>query len=185
MPTFHFTRKSFVISVLCALFIVTAAGWVFTGYLVGMATRIVERELENANAVISINLTSELKRIESAAVAVAGSPLTLPLLQANTPENMEKVNNILDRYHKSLDAAACYLIDQNGLTLASSNRNEKGQFCRAELHVQAIFPAGDQRRHRLLIRLWNGIEEARLLRQCPGQGQGRSDRRGCDHQKGN
>ncbi|MCX5818697.1 MAG: PocR ligand-binding domain-containing protein [Deltaproteobacteria bacterium] len=117
-----------MISVLCALFIVTAAGWVFTGYLVGMATRIVERELENANAVISINLTSELKRIESAAVAVAGSPLTLPLLQANTPENMEKVNNILDRYHKSLEAAACYLIDQNGLTLASSNRNEKDSF---------------------------------------------------------
>jgi hypothetical protein len=76
MPTFHFTKKSFVISVLCTLFIVTAAGWVFTGYLVGMATRIVERELENANAVISINLTSELKRIESAAVAIAGSPLT-------------------------------------------------------------------------------------------------------------
>jgi PAS domain S-box-containing protein len=128
MPTFHFTKKSFVISILCVLFIVTVAGWVFTGYLVGMATRIVERELENANAVISINLTSELKRIESAAVAVAGSPLTLPLLQANTPENMEKVNNILDRYHKSLEAAACYLIDKNGLTLASSNRNEKDSF---------------------------------------------------------
>ena len=123
MPTFHFTKKRFVISVLCALFIVTAAGWVFTGYLVGMATRIVERELENANAVISINLTSELKRIEGAATAVAGSPLTLPLLQANTPENMEKANNILDRYHKALDAAACYLIDKNGLTLTSSNRN--------------------------------------------------------------
>jgi PAS domain S-box-containing protein len=128
MPTFHFTKKRFVISVLCALFMVTAAGWVFTGYLVGMATRIVERELENANAVISINLTSELKRIEGAATAVAGSPLTLPLLQANTPENMEKANNILDRYHKALDAAACYLIDKNGLTLTSSNRNDKDSF---------------------------------------------------------
>jgi PAS domain S-box-containing protein len=128
MPTFHFTKRIFVISIFCALFVVMAAGWVFTGYLVEMATRIVERELENANAVISINLTSELKRIESAATAIAGSPLTLPLLQANTPENMEKVNNILDRYHKSLEAAACYLIDKNGLTLASSNRNEKDSF---------------------------------------------------------
>jgi PAS domain S-box-containing protein len=128
MPTFHFTKKRFVIALLCTPFIVTAAGWVFTGYLVGMATRMVERELENANAVISINLTSELKRIESAATAIAGSPLTLPLLQANTPENMEKVNNILDRYHKALGAAACYLIDKNGLTLTSSNRNEKDSF---------------------------------------------------------
>jgi PAS domain S-box-containing protein len=128
MQTFHFTKKWFVISVLCVLFIVMAAGWVFTDYLVGMATRIVERELENANAVISINLTSELKRIESAATAIAGSPLTLPLLQANTPENMEKVNNILDRYHKALSAAACYLKNRDGLTLTSSNRNEKDSF---------------------------------------------------------
>lgn len=128
MSTFHFTRKRFVAVVFCTLFVVTVAGWIFTGYLVGMATRIVERELENANTVISINLTSELKRIESAAIAVAGSPLTFPVLQANTPENMEKVNNILDRYHKALDAAACYLIDRNGLTLTSSNRNAADSF---------------------------------------------------------
>ena len=113
---------------MCTLFIVTAAGWVFTGYLAGMATRMIERELENANAVISISLTSELKTIESAATATAGSPLTLPVLQANTPENMEKANNILDRYHTALNAAACYLIDKNGLTLTSSNRNEKDSF---------------------------------------------------------
>jgi PAS domain S-box-containing protein len=128
MSTFHFTKKRFVIALLCTLFILTVAGWVFTGYLVGMATRMVERELENANEIISINLTSELKRIETAATATAGSPLTLPVLQANTPENIEKANNILDRYHKALDAAACYLIDKNGLTLTSSNRNEKDSF---------------------------------------------------------
>jgi len=128
MPTFHFTKKIFVISVLCALLILTAAGWFFTGYLVEMATRTVKHNVEDANLIISLNLINELKRIESAAVAVAGSPLTLPVLQANTPANMEKINNILDRYHKSLDAAACYLINQEGLTLASSNRNEKDSF---------------------------------------------------------
>ncbi len=128
MPTFHFTKKRFVIAVLCALFIVTAAGWLFTGYLVDRATRMVQNDLEDANLIISLNLTNELKRIESAAVAVAGSPLTLPVLQANTPANMEKINNILDRYHKSLDAAACYLIDSDGLTLASSNRNATDSF---------------------------------------------------------
>ncbi len=128
MPTFHFTKKIFVISVLCALLIVTAAGWVFTGYLVEMATRTVKHNVEDANLIISLNLINELKRIESAAVAVAGSPLTLPVLQANNAANMEKINNILDRYHKSLDAAACYLINQEGLTLASSNRHEKDSF---------------------------------------------------------
>ncbi|MCK9197435.1 MAG: hypothetical protein M0P16_10695, partial [Syntrophales bacterium] len=128
MPIFHFSKKRFVISVLCTLFIVTAAGWVFTGYLVEMATHTVKQNVEDANLIISLNLTNELKRIESAAVAVAGSPLTLPVLQANNPANMEKINNILDRYNKSLDAAACYLINHDGLTLASSNRNAEDSF---------------------------------------------------------
>ncbi|MDD5169270.1 MAG: PAS domain S-box protein [Syntrophales bacterium] len=128
MPTFYFSKKRFVISILCALFIVVAAGWVFTDYLVEMATRTVKQDVEDANLIISLNLTNELKKIERAASAVAGSPLTLPVLQANTPANMEKINNILDRYHKSLDAAACYLIDHDGLTLASSNRNAKDSF---------------------------------------------------------
>ncbi|MGV8057627.1 MAG: PAS domain S-box protein [Smithellaceae bacterium] len=128
MRTLNFIKNSFVISVLCVLFIVAIAGWFFTGYLVEMATNTIKHDVQDANQIISLNLTNELKRVESAAVAVAGSPLTLPVLQANTPANMENINNILDRYHKSLDAAACYLINSDGLTLASSNRDAKDSF---------------------------------------------------------
>jgi PAS domain S-box-containing protein len=139
MTTIHFTKKMFVISILCALLIVAAAGWVFTGYLEEMATHTVTHDVEDANLIISLNLTNELKRIESAAVAVAGSPLTLPVLQANIPANMEKINNILDRYNKSLDAAACYLINHDGLTLASSNRNQKGSFVGQNFTFRSYF----------------------------------------------
>jgi C4-dicarboxylate-specific signal transduction histidine kinase len=114
MPTFHFTKKRFVISLLCAFFMVTVAGWVFTGYLVELATLTVKGDVEDANLIISLNVGNERKRIESAASAIAGSPLTLPVLEANTPDNIAKANNILDRYHKSLDAAACYIIAQDG-----------------------------------------------------------------------
>jgi PAS domain S-box-containing protein len=128
MPTFHFTRNSFLAAIFCAFVILTAAGWFFTGSLVEMATRTVKEDVHDANLIISLNLINELKKIQNAAVAVSGSPLTLPILQVNVPENLEKANNILDRYHKSLDAAACYLINQEGLTLASSNRNAKDSF---------------------------------------------------------
>jgi PAS domain S-box-containing protein len=128
MPKLHYSKKWFVISICCALFLVTSAGWVLTGYLVEIATRTVKQNVDDANLIISLHLINELKRVESAAVAVAGSPLTLPVLQANTPANMGKINNILDRYNKSLNAAACYLIDRNGLTLASSNRDDNDSF---------------------------------------------------------
>ena len=128
MPTFRFSKNSFLAMIFCAFVIVTAAGWFFTGSLVEMATRTVKEDVHDANLIISLNLINELKKIQNAAVAVAGSPLTLPVLQVHVPENLEKANNILDRYHKSLDAAACYLINHEGLTLASSNRNAKDSF---------------------------------------------------------
>ncbi len=128
MPTSYFTKNRFLATIFCAFVILTAAGWFFTGSLVEMATRTVKEDVHDANLIISLNLINELKKIQNAAVAVAGSPLTLPVLQKNIPDNLEKANNILDRYHKSLDAAACYLINQEGLTLASSNRNAKDSF---------------------------------------------------------
>jgi|GEM_PF-1207483 len=128
MRTFKLTNTGFLLVLLCAFIIVTMGGWFFTGYLVDHARRALKTNVDDANLIISLHLINELKRVESAAVAIAGSPLTLPVLQANNPANMEKINNILDRYHKSLDAAACYLIDANGLTLASSNRNAKDSF---------------------------------------------------------
>jgi ligand-binding sensor protein len=128
MKALPFIKSRFVLLAALFLFTVTASGWFFTGYLTELAMRSVKKNVEDANLIISLNLTNELKRIESAAVAVAGSPLTLPVLQAKTLENIGKANNILDRYHKSLDAAACYLIDKNGLTLTSSNRDAKDSF---------------------------------------------------------
>jgi len=121
-------KSRFVLSAALILFVITTTGWFFTGYLTELASRTVKKNVADANLIISLHLINELKRIEGAAVAVAGSPLTLPVLQAQTPENIAKANNILDRYHKSLEAAACYLIDSSGITITSSNRNAKDSF---------------------------------------------------------
>lgn len=75
MPTFHFSKNSFLAMIFCAFVIVTAAGWFFTGSLVEMATRTVKEDVHDANLIISLNLINELKKIQNAAVAVAGSPL--------------------------------------------------------------------------------------------------------------
>ncbi len=128
MPTFQLTRARFIRAVVAALIIMTAIGWFFTGYFVDVASRTVKTNVDDANLIISLHLINELKRIENAAVAVAGSPLTLPLLEARAVANYDKANNILDRYHKALGAAACYLIDSRGLTLTSSNRKAKDSF---------------------------------------------------------
>ena len=124
----HLMKSRICLFAVLLLLVVSAAGWFFTGYLAELAMRTIKKNVADANLIISLNLINEIKRIEGAAVAVAGSPLTLPVLQSKTPENIDKANNILDRYNKSLEAAACYLIDSSGITLTSSNRHDKDNF---------------------------------------------------------
>jgi hypothetical protein len=104
MKVLHLMKSRVCLFAVLLLLFVSAAGWFFTGYLSELAMRSIKKNVADANLIISLNLINELKRIEGAAVAVAGSPLTLPVLQSRTPENIDKANNILDRYHKSLDA---------------------------------------------------------------------------------
>ncbi len=128
MKTWCAAKSPFVVVTALLCMAVATAGWFFTGYLVELATQAVKKNVADANTIISLHLVNELKRIEGAAVAVSGSPLTLPVLQSRNQENIDKANNILDRYHKSLDAAACYLIDSSGVTITSSNRHAKDSF---------------------------------------------------------
>jgi C4-dicarboxylate-specific signal transduction histidine kinase len=128
MKVLHLMKSRLCLVAVLVVAVVSATGWFFTGYLSELAMRTIKKNVADANLIISLNLINELKRIEGAAVAVAGSPLTAPIFESRTPENIEKANNILDRYHRSLDAAACYLIDSSGLTLTSSNRRAKDSF---------------------------------------------------------
>jgi PAS domain S-box-containing protein len=45
-----------------------------------------------------------------------------------SPENLEHANHVLDIYNSSLKTSACYLLNNEGVTIASSNRNAEDSF---------------------------------------------------------
>lgn len=49
-------------------------------------------------------------------------------LGSNDPEKIQAVNHILDSFQQKLGLDVCYLLDKNGLTVASSNRDEISSF---------------------------------------------------------
>ena len=49
-------------------------------------------------------------------------------LQEPNEKNLEIANRILDHFNQSLDTSVCYLMDLNGETIASSNRDEADSF---------------------------------------------------------
>lgn len=60
--------------------------------------------------------------------ALAGLEETRSALCDPNGDNLHKVNRILDHFNVSMDSSVCYLMDTDGVTLASSNRNQTDSF---------------------------------------------------------
>ena len=104
------------------------AGREVTTYLDDRARQEIIREAKASTLTLSIQITGEMKRIEGAAQALAGSPAILAALVSGRSGNVEEANRVLDRFKIALDASEAYLMDAGGVTLASSNRHAPNSF---------------------------------------------------------
>ncbi len=69
-------------------------------------------------------LAEQLKPVRS----LAGLPSLQKYLTAPHKEAIAEVNILLDHFSLTLGADVCYLMDKDGVTIASSNRREQGSF---------------------------------------------------------
>jgi hypothetical protein len=78
------------------------------------------------NAVRRLN--SEFNRIEEGVMALAKTRWLPRALRSPDQDGFEDINALLDRCRKKLDASVCYVLDGNGETVASSNRDAPESF---------------------------------------------------------
>ncbi len=121
------------------LLIVAVAGWFAVDRLGDNARQQVIKENRAAASVVSIHVSSELTGIERAVKALSGSPLILPALLARGAREIEYANNTLDRYNSALNASVSYVMDINGMTVASSNRRDPDSFLGKSYHFRPYF----------------------------------------------
>ena len=69
-------------------------------------------------------LNENLKSVK----ALSGLKELQNVLSTSTEERLAKANFILDHFQVALDASVCYVMNRQGLTLASSNRNAPNSF---------------------------------------------------------
>ena len=110
------------------LLIVVVAGWFATGYIANDTRQKIVGESRASVFTLSVYVSSTLTNIEGAVKSLAGSPWIAPALLPKGGQNLEHANNALDRYNSALNASVSYLIDANGITVASSNRNDPDSF---------------------------------------------------------
>jgi C4-dicarboxylate-specific signal transduction histidine kinase/CheY-like chemotaxis protein len=117
-----------LISCLILLSIIVIAGKFATGYLGDKARQEIFKYNESAISLHSSHLTDEYKNIEKAVKLMSGSPWIAPALISRKEKDIANANKVLDRYRSNINDSVCYLMDSNGLIIASSNRNEPDSF---------------------------------------------------------
>jgi PAS domain S-box-containing protein len=101
----------------------------------------------NEDRLISISHTNSIKhsfsemisRYQRITLSLSRHPALSLLLKQYSLENLNKANNILDIYNSSMQTSACYLMDMNGITIASSNRNDLSSFVGKNYSFRSYF----------------------------------------------
>ena len=104
------------------LCITVVGGILGTKQLTEFGENQVSDESEAFVKTLSAYLTGEMNVTRKAVRAMAGSPWVAPALLDGTPENLGPANSVLDRYNEALNSSVCYLMNESGVTNASSNR---------------------------------------------------------------
>ena len=125
----HLSKRRFLYSLLIILLLIVAvAGWFATGYLGNYARQEIIGESQASVLTLSTYVSSTLNNIEGATKSLAGSFWIPPALMSKRNRDIEHANSALDRDNSAFNASVSYLMDADGMTVASSNRNDPDSF---------------------------------------------------------
>jgi diguanylate cyclase (GGDEF)-like protein/PAS domain S-box-containing protein len=120
-------RKWIFLTIIVVCGVMVSGIWI-TDHLVGNARQQMIRDHEAAALTISTFLSAEFTKTEGAVRALAVSPWIAPALVTENKKDLERADSALTGYQRSLGATVCYLINKQGMTIASSNRELPDSF---------------------------------------------------------
>jgi len=121
-------RRRMTVVMVFVLLTILALGWILVFHLSEVARKDIKKESLTTLELLVSHLNNALEKAAQAAKAMSGSPGITQALVSRTPDDIEKINLELDRYKDSLGVSVCYLLDNEGMTIASSNRNNPDSF---------------------------------------------------------
>ncbi len=88
---------------------------------------------------IKINLQAFLSKNVKPAKTLSGMSSLRSALLDRSADSLKTANRMLDHFKSSLDVDVCYLMDPEGLTIASSNRNDPDSFVGQNFRFRPYF----------------------------------------------
>ena len=116
-------KDSFNLKLVYALLGILISGWLLTESLGRFSWY--ERRVEDKNIanVLSGDLEQILVEGKDLSKVLSGSPEIVQSLENGNAQTMAAVNEVLDTHQTAVNVSIAYVLDKNGNTIASSNRN--------------------------------------------------------------
>lgn len=123
-------RLRVILMVLSLLAFLSAStgGYLYYASLKEAALKEAERQSISRVDTIKKNLSSFLSENIKPIRILAGNLALAESLKTPETDSLARANHVLDYYREALNVAVCYLMDAEGTTIASSNRNDPDSF---------------------------------------------------------
>lgn len=121
-------RSFFGVALALALLTTLAFGWYRTEFLGHRAARDLEAHARSDAENLAVHIGDSLKISQMMAKDLAEYPTLTAALVSRSPGDLDQVNTILDQHQRNMGLAVLYLLDSEGLTIASSNRTARDSF---------------------------------------------------------
>lgn len=141
-PGISFWGKSRIVRpTIGILAIIISAGWLLTDYLGHRADESLRRQAKEGSRDVAAHVSDYVGQAEAFAKTLAAEPDTQVLLRAPKPWTLDTVSERLDRFESMYESAVCYVLNRNGQTLASSNRDDANSFVGKSYAFRPYFQA--------------------------------------------
>ncbi|UCG13056.1 MAG: PAS domain S-box protein [Deltaproteobacteria bacterium] len=121
-------RTILLVLALLAFLFASIGGYLYYSALKESAFKEADRQTASHAKRLRSHVVSTLSENQKAVKALAGLRELERALVSPSEINLRKTNFILDHFHDALEVSVCYLMDRDGNTIASSNRNDSASF---------------------------------------------------------
>ena len=132
-------RHILIILSLLAFLSASAGGLLYYSALRQAAFQEAERQAVGKAELIHKSIASLLSEHHNTVITLAGMPFMQEALRVDTIVVLERVNATLDHFAASLGVDVCYLMNNQGRTIASSNRNDPDSFVHQNFAFRPYF----------------------------------------------
>jgi diguanylate cyclase (GGDEF)-like protein/PAS domain S-box-containing protein len=143
-PRIRVWVRNLLMGAAAGVIILLVCGWLLTQRLGNEAFQAERSNQEYKGEVLQGVMLDKMAEADHLVAVMSGSPWVFPALATGQPGRVQEANEVLDRYSQAFPQSVCYLMDLQGVTIASSNRRQPDSFVGKSYAFRPYFQQASQ-----------------------------------------